>query len=295
MTRAIYVGISLLASLVCTAAAISSEPTGLPTDYSNDNDYHIRYDDLDLILSASVLEVGRSDRRAASRSLTKNSASRIRHGNTSVTAFEGNRLIFHEFKQEHIESLIAIRQDIEAVPDFIPLEEFTKNEQLAYWLNLHNVAVIIEVAKEYPIKRIKKLAVGRQSVWDQKTMNIAGIPTSIRDIERHVVANWNTPLVLYGFFMGTIGGPNIRDQAYTRQNVVEMLTSNAKDFVNSLRGFRSWSGRGRVSSHYKLGLKYFPDFDQDIRKHLEDYADSKTLCILEQATLPVYSKACRSR
>lgn len=260
-----------------------SSADSLPTGFDQSSKFAINYDDWNLILEASVLDVGPSDRQPASRTGLKTTSSKIRHGNASPTAFEGNRVIFHEFKQDHRDSLLAIRKDLEAIPDFMPLENFSKNEQLAYWLNLHNVAVMLEVAEEYPIKNIKRLASGRKGIWDKQTMSIGGVPTSIRDIEKHVVTNWNHPLVLYGFFMGTIGGPNIQGEAFTGENVVEALQKNAVRFVNSLRGFRLWGGSGRVSDHYELGEHFFPDFAEDIKQHLLTYARPDTRRDIEKA------------
>lgn len=254
----------------------------LPTGHDPDSEYSIRYDDLNLILKASVMDVGPSDRRPAGRAGLRGTSSRQKHGNLSPTAHEGNRIMFHVYEDQHMEALLAIRKDLEAVSDYTPLESFERMEQLAYWFNLHNVAVMYEVAKAYPVKKLKSLTDGRNSVWDNKTMTIAGVPVSIRDIEHHVVSNWDHPLVLYGFFMGTIGGPNIRDEAYTGDNVVEALQQNAVRFVNSLRGFRVWSGKGRVSDHYELGKHLFPNFEEDLKAHMIQYARPDTRADLER-------------
>jgi len=290
-----YLGIVLIAfagafSTMASANTVTNSATNaaknadgqLPTGFTENSQHTINYHDWNLILSGAVLDVGLSDRRPASRSRTRGTSSRIRRGNTKSTAFEGNRVLFYEFKDDHIENLIAIRRDLEAVHDFVPLEEFSRNEQLAYWYNLHNIAVMIEVAKAYPIKKIKRLSVGKKNVWDVKTMTVAGIPTSIRDIERHVIANWNSPMVLYGFFMGAVGGPNIRTEAFTGDNVLEGLQANAIEFVNSLRGFRFWSGQGRVSDHYEMGKRYFPNFQEDMKKHLMEWSRPDTRLDVEK-------------
>jgi len=245
----------------------------------------ITYDDLNYVLKSSVLDVGPSDRHPAARKAFRNTQTKIRHGNYRPTAFEANRINFSSFKQDHRQALLAIRKDLEAVGDSVPLEKFTRNEQLAYFLNLHNVAVMSVIAEQYPLKKVKKLAIGSDSLWDNKNMMIAGVPTSIRDIEEHVVANWENPVVLYGFFMGSIGGPNIRKSAYTGANVYKALESNARRFVNSLRGFRAWSGTGRASEHYKLGMRYFPDFGNDFRQHLYKYANGATRKVIARADI----------
>lgn len=274
---------SMVVGIVAITAQAVAADTKLPTKNNPDSNYVIRYDDWDLVLSSVVLDVGPSDRRAAGKGHRVSTASRIRHGNTSATAFEGNRVMFSEFKDEHVESLLAMRKDIEAVADFVPLEELDQWEQLAYWYNLHNVAVVYEIAKAYPVKKIKSLVEGRKAVWDNKTMSVAGTPVSIKDIEDHVIETWDNPLVLYGFFMGTVGGPNIRTSAFTGDNVVEELQRNAVRFVNSLRGFRSWSGDVRVSDHYEMGTRLFPNFEEDLRKHLMAYSRPDSRAELQKA------------
>lgn len=267
---------SVFLMLVGVPFAVTAQDSGLPVKHNPDSEYEIRYDDLNLILSASVLDTGPSDRRPASRSSNRGTSSRLKHGNTSASGFEGNRVMFDAYTQDHVESLLAIRKDLEAVNDFTPLEEFNEWEQLAYWYNLHNVAVMYEISKAYPIKKLKSLMSGKDNVWDSKTMSIGGRPTSIRDIEEHVIERWDNPLVLYGFFMGTIGGPDIRPEAYTGENVVEALQHNAVRFINSLRGFRLWSREGRISEHYELGRRFFPNFENDVAQHLATFARRDT-------------------
>ena len=262
---------------------VQAQSDSLPVKHNPDSEYEIRYDDLNLILSASVLDTGPSDRRPASRAGNRSTSSRLKHGNMNATGFEGNRIMFDAYTQDHVDSLLAIRRDLEAVNDFTPLEEFNEWEQLAYWYNLHNVAVMYEVAKAYPVKKLKSMMSGKGNVWDAKTMSIGGRPTSIRDIEEHVIERWDNPLVLYGFFMGTIGGPDIRTEAYTGENVVEALQHNAVRFINSLRGFRLWSKEGRVSEHYNIGRRFFPDFQNDVAAHMATFARRDTRADLAKA------------
>lgn len=284
MNRVAFVSIlmSVVFGLGFNSAGFAADG-GLPTAFSKTSKYVIDYEDLNLVLRSAVLDVGPSDRHPAARKAFRNTQTKIRHGNYRPTAFEANRVSFNKFKQMHRDTLLAIRQDLEAVNDQVSLEKFTKNEQLAYWLNLHNVAVMLEIANAYPLKKIKKLKTGTRSVWGKKTMSIGGVPTSIQDIENHVISNWDNPVVLYGFFMGSIGGPNIRKNAYTGANVYESLQSNARRFVNSLRGFRIWSGTGRASEHYELGARYFPNFSDDVKQHLEKYANDATRRLIAEA------------
>jgi len=265
-------GLSLILS---TIHAPASYADSLPTGNTPGSKYTITYADWDYVLANTVLKTGRSDRRPASRATFKNTATKIKHGNRKATGLEGNRVLFHEFDDRHHALLLAIRNDLEAVADSIPLQNFDKSEQLAYWLNLHNIAVMLEVSKHYPIKNLKRISSGNKDIWTKKSMVIGGVPTSIKDIENHVITNWNNPLVLYGFYMGVVGGPNIRTEAFTADTLTKQLNENAADFVNSLRGVRFWDGEARVSLHYKMGARYFPDFENDIRRHMIQFADTR--------------------
>jgi len=277
---ALFAGISLCFFGAQSAYAATSKQ---PASHTPGSSYTINYDDWNYVLANTVLKTGKSDRRPASKARLKNTSTRIKHGNKKATGLEGNRVLFHEFDDGHRALLLAIRKDLEAVPDTLPLREFNRTEQLAYWLNLHNVAVMLEVSKQYPVRSIKRIAAGKNNIWSQQNMVVGDRPMSIADIEDHVTANWNNPLVLYGFYMGAVGGPNIRSTAYTADTLTEQLTENATEFVNSLRGVRFWGDKAHVSSHYNLGARYFPDFEKDLQNHMIRFADAKLARRLTEA------------
>jgi len=265
----IFRHIAIIGCIFVVSISRQSQALDLPTQNTVGSKYTINYDDWGFVLENSVLYTGRSDRRPPSRAAYKNSATRIKHGNTSVSALEGNRVLYHEFGEQHRSLLLSIRKDLEALPDSVALEKFSKNEQLAYWLNLHNIAVMLEVSQNYPIRNLRALSQGKKNAWAAKTMKIGNTPTSIQDIENHIVENWKDPLVLYGLYMGAIGGPNIRTEAFTGGLINQQLEENATEFVNSLRGVRFWNNGARISAHYfDLGKTFFPDFKNDIKRHL---------------------------
>jgi len=268
----------LIVLVYCSLSSVgvhADDKKQLPTAFNNGSRYTINYDDWDYILQKSVWVTGPSNRRPSSRAAFKNTATKIKHGNRKATALEGNRVLYHKLDKHHHTLLLAIRKDLESISHTISLEQLSKSEQLAYWLNLHNLAVVLEVSSAYPIKSIKRLTKGKRNVWSKKTMIVAGVPTSIQDIEKHIIANWKNPLVLYGLYMGAIGGPNIRNEAYTAESITDQLNDNAREFVNSLRGIRFWSGDARVSPHYRLGERFFPDFEKDIKAHMLQFTSGR--------------------
>ena len=241
-------------------------------DFNPMSTFTIDYADVDAILGAMVIDTGRSKREriAATKASTGTRLSTKVRRNTGN---EGNRFLFEEFKKnpEYAEILSGVRTSLEAIPSQVPLENFTREEQLAYWLNLYNITMLDELVRIYPERNLEKELTGRNSIKSQKILNVAGIPLSLDDIQ-HTILRWNyddNPIVIYGLYQGIIGGPNIRNEAYRGDKVYQQLQDNAEEFINSNRGTYSKGGKAfHVSSYYARNLAWFEDAASHLRQHL---------------------------
>ena len=222
-----------------------------------------------------VFRMGRSSREAAP-SVEVGLTGRIKRGHQSRYRLEGNRVIFSFLEQDIIDSLTAYKKDLESIADQIDISSLPRNEQLAYWINLHNAAVIEQLAQQYPIRSpsLAKFGPDQLPLDEAKVISVNGVAMSPRDIRTRIVyPNWNDPKVIYGFFRGEIGGPSISGEAYTSRNVSRLLADNARDMVNSLRGVEKIGSTMHVSEIYEEARPfYFPNWDADLRAHLAKYA-----------------------
>lgn len=196
------------------------------------------------------------------------------------TINEGNRFYYEVFvdNEQNQQTLSTIRQRLERIPLASPLEKFSRDEQLAYWLNLYNVTIIDEIVKVYPERELEELLVGKDSILARKVLNVAGVPLSLNDIQFTILKqNYNSdPLILYGLYQGIIGGPNIRKEAFTAKYVYADLIDNAMEFINSNRGTESKNSKVfRVSSMYQRNAAYFKDFQPDLTSHLLTYLEGE--------------------
>jgi hypothetical protein len=248
----------------------------------------IDYTDLNSLLDTVVLYTGRSDRKKASYSQGK-TGTRMKVSINRSTINEGNRFYFEVFEdsEENQQTLRKIKNRLENIPAMTPLERFNRDEQLAYWINLYNITMLVEVAKVYPEYEFDELLLGDDSILNRKTLMVAGVPLSLNDIQFTILRQnyGNSPLVIYGLFQGVIGGPNIRKSAYTGQYVYADLIDNALDFINSNRGTESKNKRVfRVSSLYQRNAVFFEDFDADLKEHLLTYLEGDEKAELQAAT-----------
>lgn len=264
----------LVASLVLMFAPVVASAVELPTGHDPNSDILIDYGDLNFVLASSVLDMGPSTHQRAPR-VRPDSATRIYGGSRKASRFEGNRVAFHLFEDSHRDVLVAIRDDLLNLPEQVRLESLTRRQQLAYFLNLHNSIVLAKVADEYPVTHLEP--------WFNRNNSKAFIVAeyfklgdqhvTLADIQDHVLENWRDPLVIYGFYMGAVGTPNIRQDAFDGERVFEQLRENARNFVNSVRGTQVWhTGELRVASYYERMASVFPDFEDDVLRHVQEYA-----------------------
>ncbi len=241
--------------------------------------HRITYADLNKVLKMVVVDTGHSSREKAEPTRAK-TGTRMKANVKRSTINEGNRVYYEIFRDD--ESARQVLQDLqktlEGLPTEAPLTYFSRDEQLAYWLNLYNITLINEVAKVYPKRKLKKLLTGKKSILPRKLLNVAGVPLSLDDIQ-HIILKQNydnNPLILYGLYQGIIGGPNIRKSAYTGTNVYRYLADNAAEFVNSNRGTYAKDEKVfRASSLYDRNRGYFQDFQADLKKHLLAHLNGK--------------------
>ena len=245
--------------------------------------HRIDYAIWDYALKNIVISMGPSDRRGAG-SLAPAFGTRIRQGHNSRYRLEGSLVSFLWLDNEVIASLSEYRRDLETVPDTLDLVTIPRNEQLAFWFNLHNVALLEQLALRWPVRQPRSLEIEGVLLDDAKVITIRGVSMSLKELREQIVyANWRDPKVIYGFWRGEIGSPALQRDAYTGANVSSLLDLAAYDYVNSLRGTQKRGSRLDVSTLYEeTRAFYFPDFETDVRAHLGNFAEGDVAEILNE-------------
>lgn len=260
-------------------AKFAPRPSGIGTTF----DYEIWNE----ALKYFVLRMGKSLRDGASRPDASLGTRRV-YGHDSRYRLEGNRVVFEFMDEGVIDSFSEYRQDLERTADLVDIPALSRNEQLAYWTNLHNVAVIEQVARAYPVSQPSRMTIGDDGLpFDEsKFITVSGVRMSLQDIRTKIVfANWSDPKVIYGFFRGDIGGPSIQSEAFTGRNIGEVLTESATEFVNSLRGTQKSGNAIQVSEIYAEARPFFfADWPTSLRAHLRKFAQPEVIAILDKTT-----------
>lgn len=159
----------------------------------------------------------------------------------------------------------------------IPIGEYNRNEQLAFWLNLYNAVTVYTISQYYPISSIEEINIspGLFSIgpWGAKLVSVNNIALSLDEIENRIIRPvWNDPRCHYAINNGSIGSPNLAKQAYLGQLIEQQLNKSAINYVNSLRGVQIIDNELVVSKIYEWFGEDFGENKQNIINHLLVFA-----------------------
>ncbi len=243
--------------------------------------HRIDYEIWDFALKNMVVSMGPPDRQSARRP-DPVIGTRIKQGLQSRYRLEGSVLLFRFLDKDVLDSFTAYRKDLESVTETLDIASLPRNEQLAFWLNLHNVALIEQLAHQWPLREPREMRLGGVPLDEARFITVRGVPVSLRDIRENIVfRHWKDPKVIYGFWRGEVGGPELQRHAFTGANVGSLLDIAAADYVNSLRGTQKRGETLDIASLYaEVAPFYFRDFDSDLRAHLTRYAEEPVTRIL---------------
>lgn len=155
----------------------------------------------------------------------------------------------------------------------VPVSMLSRDEQLAYWLNLHNAGAVQTTASSLPLRddTTREIVLGKK--WREKSLSVEGEKLSLVDIARRIVMRqWKDPRVLYGIYLPGQGAPGLPVTPFTGATVWKMLDDRARDYVNSERATEFHDGQLHVSAFYFWDKWLFPN-ESAVIDHLRSFAE----------------------
>ena len=207
--------------------------------------------------------------------------------NTLVPDADGvNRIAYAKVSEADKKRLKAYLSALSAVP----ISEFSRGEQFAYWINLYNALTMDLVLDRYPVKSIRDIAISPGfftiGPWGKKLVRVEGEELSLDDIEHRILRPiWKDPRIHYAVNCAALGCPSLMPSAFTPSNTEELLERGATDYINGPHGARFDSGTRLIAS--SLYDWYQDDFGGDeaaVIAHLRSYARPALAAKLESIT-----------
>jgi len=160
------------------------------------------------------------------------------------------------------------------------ISDYSRSEQLAYWINLYNATTVKVILDHYPVDSITDIDISpgffSNGPWDAKLVKVEGEDLSLNDIEHRILRPiWRDPRIHYSVNCASMGCPDLLDQPYTGATAEAQLEAAARRFVNHPRGARFDGDRLVVSKIYDWYQVDFGDSDAGVVQHLRLYAEGE--------------------
>ncbi|CAM2755906.1 DUF547 domain-containing protein [Legionella worsleiensis] len=200
-----------------------------------------------------------------------------------VTNEEGINLIDYAHLTPH--DLHTLKEYIKEMSQ-VDIDNYNRQEQLAYWINLYNALTVQTVASYYPIASIQEINIspGLFSVgpWGANLLTIKKTTLSLDDINNRIIRPiWNDPRTHYAINNATIGASNLSKQAYQGAQLEHQLNAAASTYINSLRGVQVIEGKLIISKLYDWYEEDYGGTKHDVIRHLLQFAHEPLLSQLK--------------
>lgn len=156
-------------------------------------------------------------------------------------------------------------------------KNWSRNEQMAYWINAYNAFTIQLVIRNYPVSSIKDIKKGVafiNSVWDIKFIKIQGFTYDLNNIEHNILrAVFKDARIHAAINCASYSCPRLLNAAYTPGDLDNQLDTAMRGFVNDPSRNRITVGKADISEIFKW---FKGDFERDagsLRNYLNRYSN----------------------
>jgi hypothetical protein len=142
---------------------------------------------------------------------------------------------------------------------------WSKNEQLAYWINVYNAFTVKLIVDFYPTKSIRDLGPRIKiplikDVWHYKFFKIAGVEMSLDEVEHSILRKeFEEPRIHFAINCASVSCPPLLNEAFVVANLENQLTRVATTFIND-------PTRNKISSQSAQLSPIFSWFKGDFTK-----------------------------
>ncbi len=155
----------------------------------------------------------------------------------------------------------------------VAISRYTRDEQLAYWINLYNALTVKTILDHYPVESIRDIDISPGwfsfGPWDKKSIEVEDEWLSLNDIEHRILRPiWRDARVHYAVNCASLGCPNLAPTAYNAKTMEASLTEAAREYINHPRGVSIEGGRLTVTAIYEWFVADFGGDEKCVLDHI---------------------------
>lgn len=111
-------------------------------------------------------------------------------------------------------------------------KQWSREEQIAYLVNLYNAETLRLILNHYPLKSIKDIGSVLKGPWDQPVVRLFGETTTLNTIEHKILRKkYDEPRVHFALVCAARGCPPLRSEAYRADRLEEQFKDQGRMFL----------------------------------------------------------------
>ncbi len=156
-----------------------------------------------------------------------------------------------------------------------PKKSWSKNDKLAYYINLYNAATVKLILDNYPTKSIKDI----KNPWGKDWVKTGDGVLSLGDIEHKILRKMNEPRIHFAINCASFSCPKLLNKAFEANTIEAQLNQVTIDFVNDTTRNIISKEKMQLSNIFKW---YKKDFTEN--GSLTDYIKPYTKVAIDKDT-----------
>ena len=162
-----------------------------------------------------------------------------------------------------------------------PSDKWSKNDQIAYWINAYNAFTIQRVLNHYPITSIKDTGPSVQipfvsTPWSDKFFKIGGESMSLDNIEHGTLRKkYNEPRIHFALVCAARSCPRLRNEAYEGDKLIAQLEDQGNDFLNNPDKNAITTKEARLSKYFDWYKSDWKENDKSVEYWVDRYSKVK--------------------
>lgn len=153
----------------------------------------------------------------------------------SSGSIDGVSLNLVDYKK--LQNNAEFRQVVQSIEQTDPTQLGGKNEKMAFWINVYNIAAINMILDHQPKNSIRDIGSLLSPVWDKDAITINGTTYSLGHIEHEILRPMGDARIHFAIVCASVSCPDLRPESYTAENLDAQLDEQTRKFLqNEVKG-----------------------------------------------------------
>ena len=137
-----------------------------------------------------------------------------------------------------IRDSLQLNQYLKQLSDNPPQKSWSREDQLAYWINAYNAFTLQLIIRHYPLESIKDIGSKIKipfvnTPWDIKFIRIGKERFDLNNIEHDFLrGKLKEPRIHFAIVCASVSCPKLLNEAYTANRIHQQLDEQARSFIN---------------------------------------------------------------